>query len=120
MVKWAATDRDVVHYSKIGLECLKAMTAIRPYLAVTLRDNTVVHGWLKGLMQGHNAEEDVSLFPSAWRGSVILQNEDREIELDFLEIESVRSSPAPVRLFDDDDDETPKRHTVTRSQARAY
>jgi hypothetical protein len=98
MVRWAETDSDVRHCSKIAQECLKAMTALRPYLAVTLRDKTIVYGWLAGLTQGHNADEDE--IPTAWRGSIILQDDDREIEFDFREVETVCSWPATVRLDD--------------------
>jgi hypothetical protein len=99
LAKWAEADSEVLHYSKIGQECLKAMAAVRPYLILTLRDDTIVHGWLEGLLQEHNATKELPI-PTAWRGSIILQDDVREIELDFLEIESVRSGPAPIRLFD--------------------
>jgi hypothetical protein len=98
LAKWAEADSEVLHYSKIGQECLKAMAAVRPYLILTLRDDTIVHGWLEGLLQEHNATKELPI-PTAWRGSIILQDDVREIELDFLEIESVRSGPAPIRLF---------------------
>jgi hypothetical protein len=45
----------------------------------------------------------MSLAPTAWRGSIILQDDVREMELDFLEIKNVHSAPAPIRLFGDND-----------------
>jgi hypothetical protein len=99
MVKWAETDSDVLHYSKIAQECLKAMTNLRPHLTVILRDKAIVRGWLEGLTQGNNAGEDVSALPTSWYGSIILQEEEREIEFDFLDIETVYST-APPQLID--------------------
>jgi hypothetical protein len=101
MVRWAQTESEVLHYSKIAHQCLKVMDALRPYLVLTLRNRTIVRGWLVGLTQGRNAEEDLSKIPTAWRGSIILQDGDSEIEFDFLEVETVRSFPAPVRLSDE-------------------
>jgi hypothetical protein len=101
MVKWAETDSEVLHYSNIAHQCLKVMGVLRPYLGLTLRNRTIVRGWLVGLTQGRNGEEDLSTIPTAWHGSIILQVGDREIEFDFLEVETVHSFPAPVRLFDE-------------------
>jgi hypothetical protein len=99
MVKWAQTNSEVLHYSNIAHQCLKVMGDLRPFLALTLRNKTIACGWLVGLTQGRNAEQDFSIIPTAWRGSIILEDGDREIEFDFLEVDTVRSLPAPA-LFD--------------------
>lgn len=104
-IKWAKDENDVLHFSRIGQECLKAlivMTAMRPYLAVTLRDKTVVRGWLGSVAPEHNATEATPI-PTAWRAVIVLRDDVGEIELDFLEIDSVQSAPAPIRLLEDFD-----------------
>src|ERR1700733_13740814 len=98
IAKWAKTNSEVRHYSNIGQQCLKVMTTMQPYLAVTLRDKSIVHGWLGGLLHQDDAERD-ALAPRAWRGSIILQDDVGEMELDFLEVKNVRSAPAPIRMF---------------------
>jgi hypothetical protein len=97
--RWAKADGDVLHHSRIGRECLQAMIDVRPYLTVTMRDRGVVHGWLKGLWHEHDAWHE-ALIPTAWRGSIILQDDVKEIELDFLDVESVRYAQAPIGLFE--------------------
>jgi hypothetical protein len=99
-VNWAETESDVLHYSKIAQECLKAMTTLRPYLTVILWDRTLVQGWLESITQGSNAGEDMPLLSTSWYGSIILQNDERKIELDFLDIETVYSSSPPLKLID--------------------
>jgi hypothetical protein len=73
MVKWAQTNSEVLHYSNIAHQCLKVMGDLRPFLALTLRNKTIACGWLVGLTQGRNAEQDFSIIPTAWRGSIILE-----------------------------------------------
>src|SRR5450631_2587865 len=92
IAKWAKTNGEVRHYFNIGQQCLQAMTKMQPYLAVALRDKSIVHGWLVGVLHQDNAEQDASI-ARAWRGSIILQDDDREMELDFLEVRDVRSAP---------------------------
>jgi hypothetical protein len=98
MVKWATSDADVVHYAKIAQQSLKAMTSmsgLRPYFAVMLRDETIVRGWLERLTEGNNAHENARSIPTSWRGSIVLRNHDREMEIDFLDVETVRASKEP-------------------------
>jgi hypothetical protein len=102
-VNWAETESEVLHYSKIARECLKAMTALRPYLTVILWDRTLVQGWLESITQGCNAGEDISLVPTSWYGSIMLQNDGCKIELDFLDIETVYASSPPLKLIDQSD-----------------
>ena len=96
MVKWAETDSDVLHYARIAQESLKAIATLRPYLTVTLRDKTIVCGWLDRLTQGNNADEGAWSIPTSWRGSIILRVDEGEIELDFLDIDAVRASTPPT------------------------
>jgi hypothetical protein len=100
IAKWAKTNSEVRHYASIGQQCLKAMTAMQPYLSVTLRNKSVVQGWLEGLLHEDDAEGE-ALAPRAWRGSIILQDDIGEMELDFLEVRNVRSAPGPIRMFGD-------------------
>jgi hypothetical protein len=100
MVRWAKTESEVIHYSKIAHECLRVMNVLRPYLALTLRDKSVVRGWLVGLTEGHNAQEDLSTIPTAWRGSIILRVGNGEIGFDFLAVETVRCCAAPEQTLD--------------------
>jgi MFS family permease len=86
---------EVIHYSRIASQCLKVMGTLRPYLTLTLRNRTAVRGWLVRLTQGRNSEQDLSIVPTAWRGSVVLQDGERETEFDFLAIDTVRSGAAP-------------------------
>jgi hypothetical protein len=99
--KWAQTDSEVTHYSNIACQCLKVMGGLQPYLTLTLRNKTAVRGWLVRLTQGRNAEQDLAMIPTAWRGSIILQCGEREIDYDFLEIETVRSGTPPKRMSGD-------------------
>jgi hypothetical protein len=94
--RWARAESEVLHFSRIGQECLRALTtAMRPYLSVTLRNKTIVHGWLEALAQQHNATEATPV-PTEWRAAIMLRDNAAEIELDFLEIDEVRASLAPA------------------------
>ena len=96
MPKWTQNSDDILHYTKIAHEFLKAMTGLPPYLMVRLRNRTTVHGWLKSSMQGNNAAQNTPPFPTSWYGSLTLQDGAQEIEIDYLDIETVYSrSPPP-------------------------
>jgi hypothetical protein len=104
MMKWATSNIEVFHHAKIAQESLKAMTSmtgLRPYLAIMLRDETIVRGWLERLTEGNNAHENARSIPTSWRGSIILRSEGREMEVDFLDIETVRASQAPTPRAED-------------------
>jgi hypothetical protein len=102
MVRWAESESDVQHYARIGQECLRAMSGLRSHLTVVLWNKTRIEGWLEAINQGSNVDdaEAPPLFPTSWYGSVTLQKGDRQIEIDFLDIETVRASPPPLKLID--------------------
>jgi hypothetical protein len=102
IVRWAQTDGDVQHYARIGQECLRAMTGLRSHLTVVLWNKTRIEGWLESINQGSDGDDPEAppLFPTSWYGSVTLQKGDRQIEIDFLDIETVHASQPPLKLID--------------------
>jgi hypothetical protein len=101
LVRWAETETDVLHYARVAQECLRAMTGLRSYLTIVLWDKTEFQGWLDSIKQGSNADDHAtSSFPTSWYGSVTLQQDGREVEIDFLDIETVYASPPPLKLID--------------------
>jgi hypothetical protein len=99
-MKWAKTAGEVFHYSKVAQQCLKAMTSLRPFLVVALRDKTIVRGWLEAVRQGDNSVREHSQFPTAWHGSIVLRVGDHDAVFDFLDVESIRVSLPPIKLFE--------------------
>jgi hypothetical protein len=95
MSKWTKTSADIAHYTKVVRELLTSMTNLPLYLSVTLRNRSTTRGWLEGAKQGNNASQTTTPFTRSWYGSLTLQDGVRDVEIDYLVVESIHPAPPP-------------------------
>jgi hypothetical protein len=99
MARWTKNRSDLLHHRNVSDQLSEKLFKIGPeecHLIVNLRNGSIVRGWFKGFHDANNAADNTPPFPTSWSGSVTLLDEaGNEMEINYLDIETVDSAPRP-------------------------